>query len=738
VNRKQFRHRFFVLAAALLAVTNRCLGEPQFTVPNGFMIEKVATNSDLKFPMFACFDQIGNLYVAQSSGGDLYDELQKQSRGCRISLLTAQDDSGAFDRGKVFAEHLVFPMGLAWRDGKLYVADPPDLITLEDTDGDGRADKRTVILSGFGHRDNGSLHGLTFGPDGWLYMTMGSPDGYRFQRADGSILSGTTGALLRCRPDGSDIEVISRGFENLVEVAFMPGGEIVGTDNWFLMPTAGVRDGLVHLLEGGAYPLGTDQGSAKLTTGELLPAIAMYPAVALSGLARFRGDGFGPDSKDALFSAQHNTRKIVKHRLEPLGATFRSVDQDFVTTDDPDFHPSDVLQDADGSLLIIDTGSWYIHHCPTGRIRKTTAKGGIYRVRKNARPRPQDPWGRKLNWASLSTRQLIEQLADQRIAVRDQSVQMLIAKGEMAVDPLTQLLRTARSEDVKEEIGWTLARIGTTSSLLVLRDELKRARPISISRGARALARTGDKGAKSALEDLLQHEDLHVRLAAAEALAHCGDQSSVPALAQALTSQLDKFLEHALIHALYRLAAQDQLAALLQQKAPRVQKAAMILLDQEPHNKLAAEAAVARLFDREEILRSTARFILQRHPESVSQIVPTLRRIFTNHSTAELGSLREALLAFHSHPEISHLIAEAVSSQATDTSEALRIFLIGLMRQTTTEVPPEWVKALRAAFESGSTTIRAEVIQTTRSLRLRGLDDLLSALARESAKPVRV
>ncbi len=161
--------------------------------------------------MFAAFDDRGRLFVAESSGGDLYDELQKQTRRCRIRLLEDADGDGRYERSNVWADKLVFPMGLAWRDGKLYVADPPDLITLEDTDGNGTADRRRVVLSGFGHSDNGSLHGLIFGRDGWLYMTMGSPDGYRLRRSDGTVLEGESGALIRCRADGRDAEVLRAG-----------------------------------------------------------------------------------------------------------------------------------------------------------------------------------------------------------------------------------------------------------------------------------------------------------------------------------------------------------------------------------------------------------------------------------------------------------------------------------------------------------------------------------------------
>src|SRR5262245_57638465 len=134
--------------------------KPRHRVPDGFVIEQVAGEPETVFPMFACFDDRGRLFVAESSGLDLYKEISAGTRKCRIRMLEDRDGDGRFETSRVFADKLVFPMGLVWREGKLYVADPPDLVTLEDTDGDGRADKRTVILTGFGAKDNGSLHGL--------------------------------------------------------------------------------------------------------------------------------------------------------------------------------------------------------------------------------------------------------------------------------------------------------------------------------------------------------------------------------------------------------------------------------------------------------------------------------------------------------------------------------------------------------------------------------------------------
>src|SRR5687767_2354800 len=97
-------------------------GEIKHKVPEGFAIEQAAGHPSIQFPMFACFDDRGRLFVAESSGLDLYAELVAQTRKCRISLLEDTDGDGTFDKARVFVEGLVFPMGLAWREGKLYVA----------------------------------------------------------------------------------------------------------------------------------------------------------------------------------------------------------------------------------------------------------------------------------------------------------------------------------------------------------------------------------------------------------------------------------------------------------------------------------------------------------------------------------------------------------------------------------------------------------------------------------------
>src|SRR5437764_11510445 len=94
---------------------------PTVTVPNGYVVERVAYEPQVKFPMFAAFDDRGRLFVADSSGLDLYAELVAHTHKCRVSVLHTRDAEGRFQKANVFVDGLVFPMGLACRDGRLVV-----------------------------------------------------------------------------------------------------------------------------------------------------------------------------------------------------------------------------------------------------------------------------------------------------------------------------------------------------------------------------------------------------------------------------------------------------------------------------------------------------------------------------------------------------------------------------------------------------------------------------------------
>jgi putative membrane-bound dehydrogenase-like protein len=149
-----------------------------FKIANGFKIELVASEPAIVDPVAMCFDEKGRLFVCEMRGypnGGIGAGME--SRG-KIKLLEDRDGDGVFETSHVFAEGLRFPMGITpYKDGVI-VAVAPDIVYLQDTDGDGKADKNTVLYTGFNLANiQQMVNGLQWGLDNWIYGCAGNDGG---------------------------------------------------------------------------------------------------------------------------------------------------------------------------------------------------------------------------------------------------------------------------------------------------------------------------------------------------------------------------------------------------------------------------------------------------------------------------------------------------------------------------------------------------------------------------------
>ena len=388
------RHRL-VLAALLalpaaspdLAASNQVLEGRSFAVADGLVLERAAPADLAPRPVSASLDDEGNLFVTDSSGSNLPPAEQLKNPTHRILRLVDSNKDGRYDKATVFADKVMFPQGCLWHAGWVYVAAPPSIWRFRDSDGDGVADVRDEWFKGgtlTGCAND--IHGPYLGPDGRIYWTKGAFAEQNHPRPGRTPIHDRAAHILRAKPDGSDLDVVmTGGMDNPVEVAFTPDGEPVFTSTFIDFSQPGWRDGIAHALYGGVFGKQNDvldDRNIPRTSPELFHPFVQLGAAAPSGLCRYQSAALGPDYKDNLLATSFNLHKVSRHALRPSGSTYASTDSDLVATDDVDFHPTDVLEDADGTVLIIDTGGWYKLCCPTAQLAKPDVLGGIYRVRK--------------------------------------------------------------------------------------------------------------------------------------------------------------------------------------------------------------------------------------------------------------------------------------------------------------------------------------------------------------------
>lgn len=376
-----------ILPPLLAAPVAHTVGDRTFQLEAGFSIDRAAGPDLAPRPVSASFDDKGRLYVTDSSGSNLPPAEQLKNPDHRILRLEDTNNDGTYDRSVVFADKVMFPQGCLWHDGWVYVAAPPSIWRFRDTNNDGLADERQEWFKGgtlTGCAND--IHGPYLGPEGYLYWTKGAFAEQKHERPGKSPIHDRAAHILRSRPDGSDLEVVmTGGMDNPVEVAFTPDGEPLFTSTFIDFSEPGRRDGIAHAIYGGVFGKVNSvlEERAVVRTGpDLLHPFVQFGAGAPSGLCRYQSSAFGPAFRDNLFATTFNLHKVSRHVLRPDGSTYASEDSDFLSSEDVDFRPTDVLEAPDGSLLVVDTGGWYKLCCPTAQLAKPDVLGGIYRIRR--------------------------------------------------------------------------------------------------------------------------------------------------------------------------------------------------------------------------------------------------------------------------------------------------------------------------------------------------------------------
>jgi putative membrane-bound dehydrogenase-like protein len=713
--RRATRYLMVVLSCLLLcdAPTRATLAEQALTVPAGFEVQRVAQPPLVERPIVADFDEQGRLYVADSSGSNDKVEQQLADKPHRIVRLEDRDGDGVFDTSVVFADRMMLPQGAMWFDGSLYVAAPPSIWKLTDIDDDGVADQREEWFQGktlTGCAND--LHGPYLGPDGWIYWTKGAFAQQTYEQPGKAPFVTRAAHIFRRRPGDSTVEaVMTGGMDNPVDVAFTPSGERMLTATFLEHPQLGRRDALLHAVYGGLYgkPHAVIEGHPR--TGDLMPSMCQLGPAAPSGLTRYASAAFGDDYRDNFFVAQFNTQRVTRHVLEPSGATFRSGDSDFLVSDNRDFHPTDVIEDADGSLIVIDTGAWYKLCCPTSQLAKPDVLGAIYRIRRKGSPAPRDPRGRELAWESMPAAALATLLDDPRPAVQKRAIHQLARQGVAAIPALDAILKGAPSADARRNAVWALTRMPDASvreaGRVALSDRDQTVRHAALH----SAAVWRDAGALPGVRAALSSKVPALQRAAAEALGRIGDARAVPDLLAAASRRMDRTLEHSVTYALIEVADPAATRAGLEASSPRAKRAALVALDQMDGAPLRPQDVIPLLDSRDEITSETAWWVAGHHPEWGG----LLAEVFHQRLAAprlDKADLEQKLTQFASNPAIQMLLAKTVES--APSLDARLIALRAMAATRARQLPLPWLAPLAGALTGDEPELARHAVAVAR------------------------
>ena len=732
-------------------------------VPEGFSIELVAGPPLVEHPTFATFDDNGRLYVCNNAGVNLSAADLETQLPNSINLLEDTDNDGKFDKSTIFADKMTFPMGGVWHDGSLYVASPPNIWRLTDTTGDGIADKRDIIVDRFGFSGNGaSIHGCFLGPDGRLYWCDGY-HGHEFKDKNGNITTSRKGSyIFSSTIAGADVRRHSGGgMDNPVEVDFTPAGEVLGTVNIFY--TRPRVDCLVHWLHGGAYPHREQVLEELQTTGPVLGPVHRFGHVAVSGTLRYRSGALNPQWRDNMFATLFNSGKVVRVELERSGATYSAVQREFISSENREFHPTDLVEDADGSLLVVDTGGWFYRGCPTSQFARPDVLGAIYRVRRDGMTTQVDPRGYRIDWPAQTPSQLAQLLGDTRYAVRQRAILESAARGQTMISTLRQ---TIEQRDILNRQGaiWALTNIvgkaigakeqanqanqanQNTSTLQLTAHEAIRIalgdlNPLVQHIAVRSFSTYPDPLAKPQLINLLKSEHPEIRREAATALGRLGDPTAIEHLLGALANptDIDRTEDHAIIFALIEIDNVSVTRQGLVSDDPDSQRGALLALDQMTQaegGNLTAQDVLKLVVSRKTRTQLAAAHVFSQHADWASHSVEVIGPLLETVGTSESREIvRQLITDSLGQNETAGLVGRLLSNSQT-TTEIRKLLLDAITAGNGLTLHASWTEPLEKRLASDEQALVDQTLAALAAIKTDHFDVRLQQLGDDTARPM--
>lgn len=406
--------------------------QASFSLPPGFGIELVAAEQEGIGKFIAVdWDSAGRMwtmtaleYPVDANENPAAAKALFENGG-RDRILVFDDPYGPGPhQPRTWADGLAMPLGILPAGDACYVQYGPDIRLYRDTDGDGRADRFEVVLTGFGIDDSHLFpHQFTRAPDGWIYLAQGAFNHGTVRRADGRPFETgglfSTGAdsvkfsyckLARMRPDGSDFQLVSSGPNNIWGLVVTRGGEM------FIQEANDLGYPVVPFIPGLHLPgVGNDRLKPYAPTAPETVSPAQMGGTGLSGLALSESTNGWPapyggtgSSSRIFYVANPITSRIqmVREERDDTGKSRFSKLADFCLSSDPWFRPVAIAFGPDNCLYIVDWYNQIISHneVPRNHPDRDRTRGRIWRIRHRDQPRIVPENLTKLDNAALQAR----------------------------------------------------------------------------------------------------------------------------------------------------------------------------------------------------------------------------------------------------------------------------------------------------------------------------------------------